>query len=151
MDVIVLWLMRILGALWVGGSLFLLKQLWFNARLDPMIEALEKMAEEMGSPPDKAKIDIDNGRERWLAAGAVLTLAAGAAMAVGSRFAAPLAAALIVQQLLYFVRQRRRELRAPNPAAAAQERPSREAVNGFYTTLLGAVLAAWLLWRGKLW
>jgi hypothetical protein len=151
MDVVILWLMRLLGALWLGGSLFLLRQLWFNAKLDPMIDALEKMAAEMGAPPDDAKIDVDNGRERWLAAGAVLTLATGAAMVVGSRFAAPLAAALIVQQLLYFVRQRRRELRALNAAAAAQERPSRAAVNGFYTTLLGAVLAAWLLWRGLLW
>ena len=149
-DQIVLWVLRGFGALWVVGAVFLLRQLWFNAKLDPMIATLEKMAEDMGAPPEKAKVDVDNGRERWMAVGGVLTLAAGVAMLLGHRLAVPLLAALIVQQILYFIRQRRRELRA-SPADAAMERPTQQTVNGFYTSLLAALLAAWLYWRGQLW
>lgn len=149
-DQIGLWLFRLMGALWAVGAVFLMRQLWFNAQLDPMIAALEKAAEDLGAPPEKAKIDVDNGRERWMAVGAVLTLACGVAMVVGHRLAVPLLCASILQQMAYFVRQHRREQRAPDAAAALGEQPSRETVNAFYTSLVMAVLAALLYARGML-
>jgi hypothetical protein len=127
-----------------------MRQLWFNAQLDPMIAALEKAAEELGAPPEKAKIDVDNGRERWMALGAVLTLACGVAMIFGHRLAVPLLCVLILQQMAYFARQNRREQRAPDAAAALGERPSQQTVNAFYTSLFMAVVAALLYARGML-
>lgn len=142
-------ILRIVGVLWIVGGGFLLHQLWLNSRLDPMIETLDRMAREMGAPDSGKPLDIDNGRERWMAAGAVILILAGLAMGLGHRASIVLLAALIVQQLLYFLRQRRRELRA-SPAEAFAERPSRETVNAFFFSLIIAVLAAWLYWRGAL-
>lgn len=145
-----LWLLRLMGVLWAVGAVFLMRQLWFNAKLDPMIAALEKAAEELGAAPEDAKIDVDNGRERWMAVGAVLTLACGVAMIVGHRLAVPLLCACILQQMAYFARQHRREQRAPDAMAALGERPSRQSINAFYTSLAIAVLAALLYARGML-
>ncbi len=149
-DEVGLAVLRIVGVLWILGAVFLMRQLWFNSKLDPMIEALDQMAKEMGAPDSGKKLDIDNGRERWMAAGGVIMLAAGVAMGLGHRLAAPLLAALIVQQLLYFIRQRRRELNAADAGDALHERPSRQTVNAFFFSLFVSVLAGWLYWRGAL-
>jgi hypothetical protein len=141
--------LRIIGVLWIVGGGFLLHQLWLNSKLDPMIATLEQMAREMGAPPGKEEIDVDNGRERWMAAGAVVLMLAGVAMGLGHRAAVWLLAAVIVHQLLYFVRQRRRELRA-SAQDAFMERPSSQTINAFFFSLVMAVLAAWLYWRGAL-
>jgi hypothetical protein len=154
-EEIALLVLRAMGALWVVGAIFLMRQLWFNSKLDPMIAALEKAAgdlrEQAGEPPTSKKtIDIDNGRERWMAFGAVLTLASGVAMALGHRSALFILAANIAQQLFYFMRQRRREKAAPDAQTAAEERPSTETVNGFYATIILTMLTAWLYWRRAL-
>lgn len=141
-------MLRSVGLLWIVGALFLLRQLWASRKLDTMIETLDRMAQEMGSAAKP--LDVDNNRERWLAAGGVVMLAAGVAMGLAHRLAVPLLAALIVQQLLYFLRQRRRELRAADQSDAVLERPSRQTVNAFFFSLIMAVLAAWLYWRGAL-
>ncbi|MGE3301602.1 MAG: hypothetical protein AB7M12_00635 [Hyphomonadaceae bacterium] len=140
--------LRLMGVLWVVGGLMLMRELRRNAQLDSIIETLDKLAEDASRPnaPDWA----DAGRDRWLFAGGVLTIASGVAMALASRFAVPLLAGSIVHQLLYFVRQRRRELRAPTPEAAAAERPTAHTVNGFFMALAMAVLAAWLYHAGRL-
>jgi hypothetical protein len=142
-----LWILRGFGALWIVGGVFLMRQLYMNTQLDGMIAQLEKMAGEDGKPSDELD---DKGRERWLFAGGVLTIAAGAAMAFAHRLAVPLLAALIIQQLLYFIRQRRRELAAQTESGAEGERPSQQTINGFFTSLLIATLAAWLYSEGKL-
>jgi hypothetical protein len=51
--------------------------------------------------------------------------------------------------MLYFIRQRRRELRA-SVEDAPGERPSRQTINAFFFSLIVAVLAGWLYWRGAL-
>ncbi len=56
---------------------------------------------------------------------------------------------MIVHQLLYFIRQRRRELSA-TVLNADGECPSRETINAFFFSLIMAVLAGWLYWRGAL-
>jgi hypothetical protein len=141
--------LRIVGVLWIVGGGFLLHQLWLNSKLDPMIEQLELMAREMGAPPGAEKIDVDNNRERWMAVGAVALILAGIAMGLGHHAAVWLLAVVIVHQLLYFIRQRRRELRASSQDAYT-ERPSRETINAFFFSLIMAVLAGWLSWRGAL-
>jgi hypothetical protein len=145
-----LWLLRLMGALWVIGAVFLMRQLWFNAQLGPMITALEKAAEELGARLEEAKIDVDNGRERWMAFGTVLTLACGVAMVVGHRLVVPLLCALILQQMAYFARQHRRGQGTSDALAALGERPSQQTVNAFYTSLFVAALAALLYARGML-
>jgi hypothetical protein len=148
-EAIGLFFLRVVGVLWIVGGGFLLRQLWMNSQLDPMIEKLEQMAREMGAPEGEKKFDVDNGRERWMAAGAVTLILAGIAMGLGHRAAVLLLAIVIVHQLLYFVRQRRRELRA-SPGDASLERPSSQTINAFFFSLIMAVLAAWLYWRGVL-
>ena len=147
---IAVWILRAFGVLWTIGALFLLRQLYFNSKLDPMIDALEKMTAEFsgdeGAPPEPD----DKGREHWMLAGALLTLASGVAMLIAHRAAVPILAALIIQQVLYFIRQRRRELVAKTAAQAEHERPTKETVNGFYTSLGMAALAAWLYSEGAL-
>jgi hypothetical protein len=142
-------LLRIVGVLWIVGGGFLLHQLWLNSRLDPMIEKLDRMAREMGAPDSGKPLDIDNGRERWMAAGAVILILAGIAMGLGHRTSVLLLAAAIIHQMLYFIRQRRRELRS-SVEDAPDERPSRQTINAFFFSLIVAVLAGWLYWRGAL-
>ena len=149
-EEVALIILRIVGVLWILGAVFLMRQLWFNSRLDPMIEQLDRLAKEMGAPGSGKKLDIDNGRERWMAAGGVIMLAAGIAMGLGHRLAVALLAAMVVQQLLYFLRQRRRELNAADAGDAVLERPSRQTVNAFFFSLGVTVLAGWLYWRGAL-
>lgn len=143
------WVLRGFGALWVLGALFGLRQAWFGSKIDKAIEKLEQMAAEFGEAPP-AREPEDRGREAWMIAGLVLLFAAGVAMALAHRLAVPLLAALIVQQLGYFIRQRRRELKAETAEEAAQARPERTTVNGFFTSLIMATLAAWLFHEGKL-
>jgi hypothetical protein len=149
--------LRAMGAVWVVGAIFLLRQLWINSKLDPMIAALEKAAEDLreqaGEPPVEPKKKqplVDNARERWLVVGALMTIVSGVAMAAGHRSAMFLLAATILHQLLYFVRQFRREKAAPDEVSAVQERPSTETVNGFYATIILTMLTAWLYYRGAL-
>ena len=147
---IAVWILRAFGVLWTVGALALLRQLYFNSKLDPMIEALDRMSAESGGEERAPPEPDDKGREHWMLAGALLTLAAGVAMIIAHRVAVAILAALIIQQVLYFIRQRRRELIARTPAQAEHERPTKETVNGFYTSLGMAALAAWLYGAGAL-
>lgn len=150
------WVLRIFGALYLIGGLWMARQMWFWARISPSMsefgEAARQFSEEFGENNDAARdlAESDNARPWWLFAGAVITAAAGAAMLLAHRLAVPLLAAIIIHQLLYFVRQRRRELAAKTPDAAAEARVETATVNGFFAALIMAVLAAWLYHEGAL-
>jgi hypothetical protein len=148
------WVLRAFGALYLVGGLWMIRTTWFWARLSPDMQLLSRALSdfnvEFGDQPAKSERREDLGRPWWLFAGACLTAASGAAMLLAHRAAVPLLALLIVHQLLYFIRQRRRELKARNAADAAEAQPSREAVNGFFSALLMGVLAAWLGAQGEL-
>jgi hypothetical protein len=150
---IAVWILRGFGVLWVVGGIFALRQVWIGMQVGGMIETLDKMTDEFadpGAPPKREREPEDKGRDHWLMAGSVLLIICGAAMAVGHRVAVPLLLALIIQQMSYFVRQRRRELAAKTEEGAAEARPTRQTVNGFFTSLVMATLAAWLYYEGKL-
>lgn len=151
---ILIWVLRAFGALYLVGGIFLIRMTWFWARLGPDMDRLAKTIEEFSAEVEgrapKPPEDEDRGREWWLFAGAVTTALAGAAMLIGHRLAVPALALIIVHQLLYFIRQRRRELRAATPEAAAEARPTPQTINGFFSALLMAVLAAWLYAQGAL-
>ena len=55
-----------------------------------------------------------------------------------------LLAAIIIHQLMYFIRQHRRERAAVSAEAKHEARVNRRTINGFYSALIMAVLAAWL-------
>jgi hypothetical protein len=135
-------LFRAIGALWVVGGVFLLRQLWVNRDLDQAMRMLEKALGESS--------EDDHGRARWMAVGGVLTVLTGAAMLLALKLSVALLAALILHQMLYFIRQRRRELAARNAADAEEAQPSIQTRNAFIFSLGVAVLAAWLLYRGQL-
>lgn len=150
------WVLRAFGVLYVLGAVFLVRQLRMDAFLDRAISQIETMTDEIGADlerkaPTRSTLPPDDpGRRAWLMSGAVLLFIAGVAMAIGHRLAVPLMVLLIVQQLAYFMRQRRRELRAATPEEAADARPAQSTRNGLYWCLVLTVFAAWLGWQGAL-
>lgn len=149
------WVLRIIGAAYFLGGLFGMRQAFFmlqmGPKLDELMDTLDAYAaENEGRAAPQTRVS-DNGRNWWLLSGAfVLTLAGGAMMAA-HRSAAVLLALILVHQMLYFVRQRRRELIAPNEDQASEARPARATINGFLSSIPVVLLAAWLFHRGALW
>jgi hypothetical protein len=150
-DVLV-WALRGIGALWVVGGVFMLRQLWLMRGIDAAVTKLERMLQEHDERSTRADDHLpdDPNRTLWLVTGAVLTLCAGCAMLIAGRTAVLLLVLLIVHQLAYFIRQRMLELAAKTPEEALDRRPTRQTVNGFFTALVMAVLAAWLDHQGRL-
>lgn len=148
------WVLRGFGVLYVVGGVFGVRAFWLSGRheaeLDFMLDSLDALNAENEGAPAPPKRETDLGRQYWLLAGSLLLIPAGVAMALAHSWAVPLLAAIIVQQLFYFIRQRRRELAAQWPEHAEEARPTRATVNGFYSCLGLTVLAAWLYWRGAL-
>lgn len=144
------WVLRAFGALYLIGGIWGARQAWFWARMGPDLNRLSAIADELTETKGKP-IDPDIARNWWVFSGAVLLIFAGAAMLLAHASAVLLLSAIIVHQMLYFLRQRRRELAAPSPEDAEEARPQRATVNGFFSGLVMAVLAAWLYYEGALW
>ncbi len=140
--------LRVFGVLYVGGALFMLNSQRTDLFLDKALTQLEKMTAELEGKPPRAP--EDTGRTWWLIAGAVLTLAAGIAMALGLRLAVAMLALLLIQQIAYFARQRAREMAAATEEDALDARPNQATRNGFYSCCAHTILAGWLDWRGAL-
>lgn len=139
--------LRAFGILYVVGAGFTLWALRLDFFLDKALAQLElALAGGDGEPPPPS----DPGRKWWLAAGGVLTFAAGATMALGLRLAVPALVLLMLHQIAYLLRQRRLELKASTPAAAEDARPTQATRNGFYSCVAQTILAAWLGWAGAL-
>jgi hypothetical protein len=154
-DVLV-WVLRLVGALYVFAGLFAARQVWFWARLSPDIrrlaQTLEQFSAEMGerNQPAQELAREDAGRPWWIFTGLCIVIAAGVAMMFAHRLAVPLLAGAVGHQMVYLVRQRRRELRAATPAEAADARAEPSTVNAFFLLLTMTVLAAWLYYEGAL-
>jgi hypothetical protein len=149
------WVLRVFGALYLIAGLIAARQMYFWARIAPSINEFARVAEEFtadveGREPRPPALNEDGGRSWWLFAGSLLLAIAGVAMLLPHWSAVPLLAAIIVHQLVYFIRQRRRELKAATPDAAVEARPNRATINGFFGGLIMAVLAAWLYYEGAL-
>ncbi len=150
------WVLRAFGVPYVLGAVFMVRQLRMDSFLDRAISQIETMTDAIAADleekaPTRSKLPPDDpGRRVWLMSGAVLLFIAGVAMAIGHRIAVPLMVLLVAQQLAYFTRQRRRELRATTPEKAADARPAQSTRNGLYWCLILTVFAAWLGWQGAL-
>ncbi|MGE0829313.1 MAG: hypothetical protein AB7O04_08180 [Hyphomonadaceae bacterium] len=149
------WTLRFFGLLYFLFGLWGAWAAWRWSWLDGAAAKLHRMAEEIAAesgeklPPGRYD-PPDPHRSIWIVSGALIVAAAGAMMLIAHRLAVPLLALIILHQLLYFIRQRRRELAAVTRGAAEDARPARATVNGFFAGLLMAVLAAWLYWQGAL-
>lgn len=149
------WCLRLMGVGYFVGGVWMARQMWFWAQITPSMNKLTQTieafnAETEGRAPRAAPLDEDPNRNWWLFAGAVITALAGLAMIFAHRLAVPLIAAIIVHQMLYFIRQRRRERAAISAEAKHEARVNRATINGFYGALVMAVLAAWLYWMDAL-
>lgn len=148
------WMLRVFGALYLIAGLIAARQMYFWARIAPSMNEFARVAEEFKADVEERApqppLKEDGGRSWWIFAGALLLAIAGVAMLLAHWSAVPLLAAIIVHQLLYFIRQRRRELRASTPDAAEEARPNRATINGFFGGLIMAVLAAWLYYEDAL-
>ena len=136
-----LWLLRAVGALWLVGGLFLIRQLMSFGKLE---RALDRIAPE-------AAAGVDRGRDAWMLAGGVATATAGVTLLAGTRWALVALSGVVVHQMLYFIRQRRRELAATTQDDAAEARPARATINAFFFSLVIIVLTAWVAAQGKMW
>lgn len=148
------WVLRGFGLLYLIGGIVGARQFWFWAQITPSMNKLIRMTEEFsaeteGRAPNVVAED-DRGRPWWLFTGAVLLAVTGAAMVLAHWLSVVLLSLIIVHQLFYFVRQRRRELAATSPEQALDARPTRATINGFFAVLVLAVMAAWLYHEGAL-
>jgi Flp pilus assembly protein TadB len=145
--------LRLFGALYVVGAVFLLNQLRMNVFIDRALDTLDRMTAELaadaGEPP-KPSTPNDAGRTWWMVAGGVLLLVAGVTMLLGLRVSVIALGVLVLHQLAYFVRQRRLELAAATPEDALDARPTQATRNGFFFCLILFVIAAWLERSGVL-
>lgn len=131
--------LRLVGALWLIGGIFLIRQLMTFGKI-------ERALAQIGDDPND-----DPGRDRWMMAGGAATTLAGVTMLAGTRWALLAIALVVIHQLAYFIRQRRRELAAKSADDAEEARPARTTINAFFFSLVVAVLAGWLNYVGKLW
>ncbi len=149
------WVLRAAGALYLVGAAIGVRHAIFAIRAEPMMDSmldiLDRINAENSDKPIPVERVTDNGRNWWLLAGSILLGLAGAAMLAAHVSALPLLVLLVLQQMLYFWRQRRRELAAPNEDQASEARPQRSTINGFFGSLLVTVLAAWLYFENALW
>jgi hypothetical protein len=150
---ILAWVLRGFGAMYFIGGVWMARQMWFWARMSPDMDRMVSIIEHWGAERSDEEHDAaeDHGRSWWLWAGGVITAICGVSMLLAHRFTPLLLALLIVHQLLYFIRQRRREVRALTPEDAQDARPNQQTVNGFFSAVFMALLAAWLGARGALW
>lgn len=152
---VLIWVLRLAGAAYLVGGVWMARQMWFWARISPTMDAFYAAAETLQAESEgRAEQPVekdDSGRSWWLFAGAVMTALAGLAMLLGHQLAPLMLSLLIAQQLLYFIRQRRRELTAITEEGRIEARPNSGTIQGFYGALVMAVLAAWLGWEGALW
>lgn len=144
---IAFWFFRCFGALYAVGGVAVIVMVARYHWLDKAMHQLEQITAQLG---DESEATADPGRNLWLAAGGVLTSAAGVAMVLASRWSVWLLAALVVHQVLYFWRQHIRESRARSEAGAEEARPTRATVKAFNTAAILAVLSAWLNTQGLL-
>lgn len=143
--------LRVFGVLYAVGAVLFLRQLRTYHMIDRAIDQIERLGDELaepGSPRPRTPADV--ARNYWLASGAVLLFAAGVTMTLGLRLSVVALGLMALHQLAYFVRQRRRELRAATPEEAEEERPTQQTRNGFLSGLAMFVLAGWLERSGVL-
>jgi len=136
------WVLRVMGVLYLVGGLWGARSAYLWARIEAGVGALETRPASQSA--------FDPGRYWWVFAGALITAAAGAAMALAVRAALWLLALTVVHQLFYFLRQRRRERAAASRDIAADARPAPATIRGYFSSLVMLVLAAWLYAEGAL-
>ncbi len=147
-------MLRGFGLLYIVGGLFGVRQAWFWGRLEPQMDQLLDMMDQISADnegkPTPAPRVTDNARNWWLLTGCVMLVITGVFMALAHRAAVILLALVVLHQMAYFIRQRRRELDAPNAEQAEEARPQQSTINGFFTALAVTVLAAGLYYRDAL-
>lgn len=144
------WTLQAFGLLYLIGAAFGLRMVWGLARIESMAVKLERIAAEAEGAEPPGHEDGEIGRTRWMAAGLVITFAAGGAMALASHWSVPLLALLVAHQLAYFIRQRRFELKAATDAEAESARPANSTRNAAFLVMALAVFAAILSAAGAL-
>jgi hypothetical protein len=147
------WVLRAFGVLYCLGGVFGARQAWMMLQLEPqmdqLLDVLDTYSAGEGAPPAPAR-ETDRGRQMWLLAGALFLIPTGILMVMANAWAIACLAIVIVHQMLYFVRQRRQELRAKTAEHADEARPAPATINGFFGALVLTVLAAWLGAEGAL-
>jgi hypothetical protein len=155
-NVLLEWIVRLAGALWLIGAFMLFRQIRAEMALDSLTTKLERRAREVEAEagetpippptpdPSNAWTDRDDAARRgWIAAQAVVLAATAIAMLILHPFAAWMVALLVLGQGVYFLWREHTARHAPNPDAAEHARPSTSTVNAGWVSLAVAILV-WL-------
>jgi len=158
-DFVLAAFVRLVGALWVVGSVFLVRQLRTQSAMDRMLSQIGAAADELRDEsleddpdrppprsPDPAEdwVDRDDRRRRlWMYTQAGLLAATGVSMALLHSWSVWLAAFLLGGQGLYFIWREWTRRRAPTPEAAESAAPDRSTVNAAWFSLVAAC-AVWI-------
>jgi Flp pilus assembly protein TadB len=167
-NVVLPWIIRIAGLLWLIGAFALIRQIRMEMALDRMTTRVEEVArdfarEETLAEDDRPRVKSaaekaaelwqsrdDAARRGWIAGQAVVLAATGIAMLLLHPAAAWLVALLVMGQGVYFIWREYTARRAPSVEAGAHARPSARTVNAGWFTLFIATLVWTAAFRGLL-
>lgn len=158
-DLVLAAFVRLVGALWVIGSVLLVRQLRMQSAMDRMMDHIRaagaQLREELPEddpdrPPQRVPdpgeewIDRDDRRRRiWMYSQSGLLALTGAAMAALHVWSMWLVALLLGGQGLYFMWREWMRRQAPTPEAAENAAPEHSTVNAAWFTLIAAS-AVWM-------
>jgi hypothetical protein len=158
-DLVLAAFVRLVGALWVVGAIFLVRQLRAQSAMDRMMAQISAAADELRDElpeddpdrppprgdraPDDWKDRDDRQRRVWLYTQAGLLMLTGGAMAFLHASAMWLSALLLGGQGVYFIWREWVRRRAPSPEAAEQAAPANSTVRAAWFSL-AAASAVWI-------
>lgn len=158
-DLVLAAFVRLVGALWLVGSVFLVRQLRTQSAMDRMMAQISAAADELRAelpeddpdrPPPRVRDPADEWEDRddrrrrlWMYTQAVLLAVTGVSMAVLHGSAMWLVAALLAGQGAYFIWRETVRRNAPTPELAAAAAPDRSTVNAGWFSLIAAS-AVWI-------
>ena len=146
METLLVWTLRAMGLLWIGGGAYLLHQTWRLHQIARMADELDALTGEGEAATED--IDEDRPRNLWIGFGGALIFLTGCALTAASWLAAPLAFLVCLHQTLYVWRQMRRSRRAETGEAAAQEAVAAATRNATLLAFLVAALTIYLAASG---
>lgn len=167
-DILLEWIIRGVGGLWLAGAVMLYVSLRREATLDGMIARLDSMAADVDAQPSESSDDTygdidapvvrppksdaqkqaqawedrdDRARRRALAAQGLLLAATGLSMLMMHILSAWLCAFLVAAQGGYFLWRERTARGAPTPETADGARPNASTINaGWFSLAAGSLV-----------
>lgn len=150
MDILLIWLMRAIGVVWIVAGAGILRQTWQIYRMEKLTDELDGLIEPDAAADAENRSGPQEDRQRnvWIGIGGVLTFQTGCALVAASGLSAPLSFILCVHQTAYVARQSKRSRHAAHEEDAADEAVSATTRNATLLAFLVSALAIYLTVSG---